>query len=66
MPRLPTCETCGGSWKLAADAVADEGAHDRAALALGELLDRGADVAEARALAHLGDAELERAPRRPR
>ena len=35
--------------ELAADAVADEIAHHRAALALGELLNRGAQVPEARA-----------------
>ena len=49
--------------ELAADAVTDEVAHHPAALRLDVLLDRRADVAEARAVAHLGDAELERAAR---
>ena len=35
--------------ELAADAVAAEFAHDRKAVALGEALDRRADVAQARA-----------------
>jgi hypothetical protein len=42
-----------------ADAVAHEGAHHRAALAFGVLLDGRADVAEPRAFLHLRDRELE-------
>ena len=51
--------------KLAADAVPHEVADDAAPLALDVLLDGGADVAEPRALAHLGDADVERPCGRP-
>src|SRR5262249_28690380 len=46
------------------DAVAHEIAHDAAALRLDVLLDGRADVAEARAVLHLGDPDVERASRR--
>ena len=52
--------------ELAPDAVADEVAHDAAALALDVLLDGRADVAEPRALAHLGDARRRASGARPR
>ncbi len=47
--------------ELAADAVADIVANDRAALAFGILLNRGTDVADTIAVFHLCDAELEAA-----
>ena len=45
-PGSPKFGTCGSSWSCPPDAVADEGAHDREAVALDVRLDGVGDVAE--------------------